>query len=75
MNEKIGKIISELAWTNIELWHQEDKARSDDDTQVAKAKRNIDKLNQKRNDLIEMIDEIIIKEIKKNGRNNRKSCR
>jgi predicted metal-dependent peptidase len=49
----IGEVVAELAKTNIELWHEEDKARVEDDLQVAKAKRNIDKLNQKRNDLIE----------------------
>jgi len=52
-----GELVSELSKVNIELWHEEDKARSDDDSQTAKAKRNIDKLNQTRNDLIEKIDE------------------
>lgn len=59
-NSEFGALVAELCKTNIELWHEEDKARCEDDARVARAKRSVDKLNQKRNDLIEKIDDLVI---------------
>lgn len=53
---------------NFELWHEEDKARipGAPDGEIAAVKRAIDKLNQKRNDLMEKVDVALIEQVKQN---------
>jgi len=66
----LGSLVAELARINCALWHEEDKARSQDDAQVAAAKRQIDRLNQQRNDTIEKIDDLVI-EVARHARESR----
>jgi hypothetical protein len=50
---------------NFELWHEEDKARVPGvpDAEIARVKRAIDVLNQRRNDLVEKMDVWLIERL------------
>ena len=60
--DQLLTLITEQHHTNFELWHEEDKARDPEasDSMIADVKRSIDRLNQKRNDKIEQIDEALL---------------
>ena len=57
--DQLLTLITEQHHTNFKLWHEEDKARDPEasDSIIADLKISIDRLNQKRNDKIEQIDE------------------
>ncbi len=53
------RLVAEQHQQNFDLWHEEDNAREPnaEDATIARVKRNIDTLNQRRNDMITHIDE------------------
>ncbi len=55
-------LVEEQHLQNFFLWHEEDIARAPDvsDSEITRVKRSIDALNQRRNDLIEKLDEAIL---------------
>ena len=54
----LNAIIEQQHRANFELWHEEDQARDPEatDRAIATVKHAIDRLNQRRNDLVEQID-------------------
>jgi hypothetical protein len=62
-------LIVEQHRQNFALWHEEDRARAPRAVpeQIAQTKRNIDALNQLRNDLVEAIDREIINDLEESG--------
>jgi hypothetical protein len=55
---------------NFDLWHEEDKARDPGatDADIAGVKRAIDRLNQRRNDLVEKMDSWLLHALEQNER-------
>ena len=58
----LPNLVSKQHYFNFELWHQEDMARDPDapDSKIAAVKRAIDVLNQRRNDMIEQMDQYLL---------------
>ena len=69
----LNALIVEEHRQNFALWHEEDRARAPlaSAERVAQTKRNIDTLNQARNDLIEAIDTQLLKELHAQGTGSR----
>lgn len=62
-DDAVTRLVLELHRYNYLIWHEEDKARRTNarSLEIAAVKRNIDRLNQKRNDSIERVDEWLLK--------------
>lgn len=67
--EGIWELVCRQHEQNYRLWHQEDIARSPDagDAEIARVKRAIDRLNQRRNDLIEEVDDWLVRQLAARG--------
>ena len=63
---QLGEAVSELAMSNIKIWHLEDEVRREDlpDSKIVRTKRSIDTANQERNNLMDKVDEIIENAVK-----------
>jgi hypothetical protein len=63
--EVVEQVLQQLHSTNAQLWAEEDLARRPHapDCEIAANKRAIDSLNQRRNDLIQRCDELILREL------------
>ena len=60
--DAFDKLVLEQHRANFDLWHREDAARDPmaADQAIAAVKRAIDKLNQRRNDLTERLDQMLL---------------
>ncbi len=68
-------LVSRQHLSNFELWHTEDEARTPGatDSDLARVKRRIDSTNQRRNDLSEQIDQLLLEKLAAIGMPNEAS--
>jgi Protein of unknown function (DUF4254) len=61
-SEELDSLVLGQHRANFDLWHEEDKARDPKATpeRIVEIKRAIDRLNQRRNDLMERIDRLLL---------------
>lgn len=64
-----GSLVSRQHLANFELWHTEDAARTPGatDADLARVKRHIDETNQRRNDLSEQLDTVLLETLARQG--------
>src|SRR5690349_380441 len=65
----VEALVIEQHRQNFALWHEEDRARAPlaSADEIAQTKRNIDALNQVRNDLVEAIDRELLQQLEREG--------
>ncbi len=70
--EDLSSVILAQHRANFDLWHEEDKARDPEatDHEIAEVKRSIDRLNQRRNDLVEKIDTELLRSLEEGLRSD-----
>ena len=73
--EEPDTILLQLHRANFELWHLEDQARNQRaaDAAIAAVKRAIDRVNQRRNDLVEQHDSALLDMLKSLGLPNQRA--
>jgi len=65
-NKTLGALVDKLAKANYGLWHSQDLSSARDDHEDAETMRMTMQLNKERNNLIEAIDDHIIKMLNQN---------
>ncbi len=67
ISRTLGVLVDHLCQKNMQLWHLENEARRSDvnDAYIGRIKRKIDIANLSRNDLIDRIDELLERKVKK----------
>ncbi|MGI8769951.1 MAG: DUF4254 domain-containing protein [Acidobacteriaceae bacterium] len=70
--DALDALVVEQHRANFELWHEEDRARTPgaSDAVIAAVKRTIDCTNQRRNDLAEEIDSLLLAKLEADGPTN-----